>query len=101
MSKFELSMQIKGLHERNGSWYIIEYKIYDQNNKLISDLERLDWADFDKNGDLLIAREGKIFRLKPKFKSANPYDLKELKLLADFSKNKFEEKTAPKKYLKW
>jgi len=100
-TEFELSMQIKGLHEKDSNWYIIEYKIYDQSNKLLSDFGRLNWANWDNNGDLLFTKEGKLFRLEPNLKSENPYDLRKSKLLADFSKNRFEEKTAPKEALQW
>lgn len=98
---FTLSMQEKGYHEWNGPSHIIEYSIKTQDRKNLFDFGRLDWADLDNNGDLLFAKEGKLFRLKLNSQSATSNALLESKLLADFSKNTFKEKSAPKEALQW
>ncbi len=51
--------------EPGGPGQITEYAIYDHLNRRRS-LGRADWADWDRNGDLFLAREGQIFRLSPR-----------------------------------
>jgi hypothetical protein len=96
---FILTMQIKGIHEWGGPNYVIEYAMEKHDDKKFSTLGRMDWADWDKNGDLLFAKDGKLFRLR--VTSNSIFDLKEAIELADFNHLKFEEKVAPKKALKW
>ena len=95
---FALSMLIKGYHEWNGPNQVIEYSIRMPNGKNIYDFGRLDWADWDKNEDLLFARDGKLYRLK---RVSNSYNLEKAIELADFNSSKFEERAAPKEALKW
>jgi len=98
---FDLMMIIKGLHERGGDWYIVEYELVDEQNNEKIKLGRMDWADWDKNGDLLFSEKGKMFRLKPDFESHNFYSKNNAIDLADFNSNRFEEKLPPKEALKW
>lgn len=98
---FILSMQEKGYHEWNGPSHIIEYSIKARDGRNTFDFGRLDWADWDNNGDLLFAKEGRLFRLKLHSQSVISNVLLESKLLADFSKNRFKEKTAPREYIQW
>jgi hypothetical protein len=62
-------------------------------------LSRMDWADWDKNGDLLFARYGKLFRMKQD--SICEFDLGKAVELADFNNLKFEEKIASSEALIW
>jgi len=94
-----LLMQVKGYHEWGGTNYVIEYVITQNETHIQYPLGRLDWADWDRNGDLLFARSGRLYRFNTK---RNPdMDLNNAKELADFRDLKFEEKTAPAKYCKW
>ena len=94
-----LRMLIRGYGEKNGPNAVIEYSFKAKKSEDWFDFGRLDWADWDKNGDLLFANEGKLYRVKRTSKSA--YDLEKATELADFNNLKFEEKVAPKNALKW
>ncbi|MEI6421369.1 MAG: hypothetical protein WCP55_04065 [Lentisphaerota bacterium] len=92
MKNFILVMYIKGYGERNGPTYVVEYALKNENHQDVLNLGRLDWADWDKNGDLLSAKDGKLFRSK-----YAGHALKGTIEVADFNDSKFEEKSAPKK----
>ena len=51
-----------GMHERNGAWYIVEHSVHDASTGVGAELGRSEWADWDQNGDLLLARGAKLFR---------------------------------------
>lgn len=48
----------------DGRWNIMTCQLETQAGKIIN-YQRVDWADFDKNGDLLFARNGCLYRVKP------------------------------------
>jgi len=55
-----------------------------------------DWAGWDKNGDLLLANDGKIWRLPAQETKETALDpLAGCQLLIDLSDRKFEPKLAP------
>ena len=58
------------------------------------------WADWDRNGDLLFAVDGKIFRAKADPK-ATTIDISSAIELADFGPFVFEGRKAPAAALKW
>jgi len=57
-----IEMRIHGLHETNGPWYALEHDVLDSRGNTIMSLGRADWADFDRRGDLLFAKSGRIYR---------------------------------------
>jgi hypothetical protein len=90
----EMSIQIQmGLD--NGPWYVTDYRVVDKAGVEVVTLGLADWADWDKGGDLLYARNGCLFR-QP-FKKSGPSDAVEL---ADFSANKFTPVKAPESAMK-
>jgi hypothetical protein len=100
--KFRLLMFTRGVSQKNDSWYWIDHKLIDDDQKLLLDLPRTDWANFDHNGDLLFARNGKLFRLAEKnFPKYAEQGDDVLKLVADLSGLKFEEIVAPKHARTW
>jgi len=58
-----LRMLILRIAERGEPWYVIEHELVDTTSGAVQSLGRSDWADWDRSGDLLFAKEGKIFRL--------------------------------------
>ncbi len=62
-ARYELQMRIQGLHQLDGPWYIIEHVISDRVSGSAVTLSKADWADWCRSGDLLFAKDGKIFRL--------------------------------------
>ena len=93
-----LEMQIHGINERNAAWYQMQYVVR-TNSGAIDDLGRTEWADWDKNGDLLFAQQGALFRCayrKPTLTSSD-----EAIQIADFSGNRFENVETPASALLW
>ena len=80
-----LAMKIRGIKEQDGPWYVIDHAVGD------TDLERTDWADWDANGDLLFAREGRIYRQS----SGDPVEL------IDLCDDTFEEVPPPTSATRW
>jgi len=81
-----LKMSIEGINQISGPWYCIHFQVLNTTNKVLLDLGVIDWADWDKNGDLLFAQKGCLFRQKLDSDKLQPPTL-----LADFNSNKFEE----------
>jgi len=97
---YELQQFTNGLHERDGSWYVTEHFVVDRTSQAKMPLGRTDWADWDKNGDLLFAKDGKIFRVG--FNEGAPSNLlSDAKILLDLSNRKFATKDAPAEAKTW
>jgi hypothetical protein len=58
-----LRMRTLGIGERQGPWYVTHYDLLDDAGAECRDLGRADWADWDSNGDLLFAQDGKLHRI--------------------------------------
>ncbi len=100
----ELRMLLRGVHERGGDWYVIEYEIANRATEEPVSLGRLDWADWDSSGDLLFAKEGRLYRMKPDALGAeygNPFASADTVELADFRFLTFDELRAPDEALHW
>jgi len=98
--EYELRQLTKGIHERDGPWYVMEHLVVRKDQKQQLSLGRTDWADWCHSGDLLFAREGKIFRLG----SAQDGELLSLdnaRLLIDLSDRKFEARESPDEAKVW
>ncbi len=95
-----LHMRIKGINEREKSWYLIDHEIVSNDGNSVLSLPRTSWADWDSNGDLLYADAGKLLRLPYSNKPEN-FNTDNVKEIADFNDLKFEEKAPPKEVLKW
>lgn len=61
--RYGLRMSIRGLHEREGTWYITHHAVIDRDSGIEHQLGRTDWADWCRSGDLLFAKDGRLFRL--------------------------------------
>ena len=60
--EISLIMQIYGKDQKGK---IIYYQIEDTKTKQKIPLGRLNWSDWDKNGDLIFTKQGRLYRLKP------------------------------------
>ena len=58
-----LRVRTLGMHEQQGPWYVLHYDLIDEAGEVRRDLGRLDWADWDHGGDLLMASDGRLQRL--------------------------------------
>jgi hypothetical protein len=92
-----LEMLVAGIHERDGSWYVLEHRVLDAQGRVVLDLGRSDWADWSRSGELLFAREGRLYRVVVDGKSG-PGTPEELIDLRDL---KFEPSVAPPPATVW
>jgi len=61
---FTLERRILGIGERNGPWYVTEHRLLSDDDEMVMDFGRSDWADWSLSGELLLAREGKLSRVR-------------------------------------
>jgi hypothetical protein len=85
-----LQMIIRGIKETNGPWYICEHAVVDRNTGTTYEIGRSDWADWDRNGDLLFAADGCLYR-----------DFRDPRLLIDLNDRVFRELAAPPEFQRW
>jgi hypothetical protein len=96
--KCALRMAIRGIHEKDGPWYVTDYDLLGPGETVLL-LGRCDWADWDPNGDLLFAQSGRIYRLTPEREKFAPIELS--RVIADFSELRFENVVPPPEALHW
>ena len=89
---YVLRMAILGVGEKNGPWYLIDHTVVDKAGKEVLSLGESDWADWSKSGDLLFAKDGKLWRLRI---PGEPV------IVADFSDRVFEEREPSSAALQW
>jgi hypothetical protein len=99
-SGLELQMRILGIHEQNGPWYVTEYDLIDEARGQQTSLGRLDWAEWDVTGELLFARDGRLYRLEPRRKSG-ALDISEQREVADLRGYVFQRRLAPPRATRW
>jgi hypothetical protein len=92
-----LEMLISGMHERDGSWYVLEHRIVNARGRVALDLGRSDWADWSRSGELLYAREGRLYRIVV---GAN-CEIGVSEELIDLRDLKFETNLAPPEAMTW
>jgi len=73
----------------------VDYSISHTNGAVIP-LDGAEWADWDRNGRLVFAKEGRLFA--GEMRSGGELKIREL---ADFNENDFEEVIAPEWALQW
>lgn len=96
--KCSLKMSILGIREKDGPWYMTEHTVI-HHDKSEDSLGRSDWADWDRSGDLLFAKNGCLYRLECERGTLKSPD--NAKQVADFSGMKFEPREAPRSALRW
>ena len=94
MRHASIEMRIHGLHETDGPWYALEHVVLDRRGVEIASLGRADWADFDARGDLLFAKNGRIFRAA-RDRLDEPRELFDLRAL------RFVQRTSPAWARQW
>lgn len=79
-----------GYHEKNGRSWVETADVLDHDGTTLRDFGRIDWIDTDRNGDILLAREGRLERLRRgEIRGGSP------KLVADLHGMAFEPVEAP------
>jgi hypothetical protein len=93
-------MRFQGPHQLDGPWYIIEHVISDRVDGSVVTLGQTDWADWCRSGDLLFAKDGKLFRLG--YSSDGPLDqLERARPLIDLGDLAFKEVKPPRQAKEW
>jgi hypothetical protein len=93
-----LHRRVLGMGKVNGPWYVEEFLVESPANGWRAALADVEWADWDRGGDLLFAREGALYRvpahrLEPGLAGARQ--------LADFSDRTFRNLKAPPDQSRW
>lgn len=99
--QWELRMRTLGFSPRNVPWTLADFELVDRRKETGDrvSLGRADWADWCSSGDLLLARDGRIFRARMGSRDFDPTaDLREL---IDLSSLRFEERQAPDAARTW
>jgi hypothetical protein len=96
---YEIREKLMGVHENNGSWYVIEHVIVNTKSGEEFSLGRTDWADWCHSGDLLYAKEGRLWRLKFDRRDLSPLEYAET--LIDLRDRVFVPKESPQEAKLW
>ncbi len=86
-NEYTLRMSIFGIKERNGPWYITEHSIIGVKG-YTGAIGRSEWADWARDGDLLFAQAGCLYRLRPLKGRFGPVE--QSKQIADFNSLEFQ-----------
>ncbi len=89
-------MRLLGIHERDGSKYVLEHRVLRASGECAMNFGRSDWADWSIDGSVLVARAGRLYRVS--VDENNPGELQEV---ADTRSLRFEEVTTPHKATLW
>jgi hypothetical protein len=95
----EVRMRILGVSARDESWYQIEHwvvRVGKRGEELVLDLGRAEWADWDRRGDLVFAKDGVLQRVK-----YPGLDLEAARVIVDLRERKFVARAAPESAKKW
>jgi hypothetical protein len=95
-SRYVLRMTLRGMMERGGPWYVMDYAVVDAETGEERRFDRTDWADWSHQGDLLFTKNGAIYRAK-----CGDYGLGEPVLVMDLADRKFVNREAPPAALRW
>jgi hypothetical protein len=96
-----LRMLVRGIGERAGPWYRLDHDLIDGQGQIRVYLPETDWADWDRNGDLLFSRAGALFRLPAAIVARGDEFGEEARCLADFGNMVFERIVAPIDMTHW
>lgn len=94
--RWTLQMRLLGMHERDGAWYVLEHRLLDSDGATLVDFGRSDWADWARDGDVLLARDGRVYRVP--MRANGPGEPREV---ADLRPLRFENVAAPPGAKKW
>jgi len=61
--QYALRMEIQGLKEKNGPWYVTEHAVV-SSGVVSHNLGRTDWAEWSASGDLLYSKDASLYRLR-------------------------------------
>lgn len=91
---WSIELRLLGVHERDGPWYVIEHRLLNGDGRVVVDFGRSDWADWSRGGDVLLARDGRLYRLDPR-------EAGNLREIADLRAPRFQNVEAPASAKQW
>lgn len=97
-NRYTLQMLVLGIGERNGPWWLVEHVIRSDNGYTGS-IGTSDWADWSKEGHLLFAQSGCLYRLRPDNGRFGPIEKSDQ--IADFNGLHFERLAPPDAARSW
>lgn len=97
-----LQRALKAVGVRDGPWYLEDFAILAPSRKTLRTIPACDWADWQSNGDLLLAYDGKLYRL-PAVEAAKEtaVPLAGALTLIDLAPLRFEPRLAPEWARTW
>jgi hypothetical protein len=95
-----LRVNLHGINEKQGQWYVETAQIVGPSGDLILDLGRTDWADLDHNGDVLYAASGRLYRFKVRRSTSRWRDTEPI-LVADLNDMSFQRVVSPSRARTW
>lgn len=72
-----LERRLLGIGEKEGPWHVYEHRLLNEHGELAVDFGRSDWADWSLSNELLLARDGRVYRM-PFNSKREPRGLEEL-----------------------
>jgi hypothetical protein len=99
-ARLSLKKCLHAVHGQQGRWYLETAELSDRSGRVHFSLGRVDWTDFDHNGDLLYAKDGCLFRLvSPVLQSRENPPVPSL--VVDLNEMKFEPIVGPQWAKRW
>ncbi len=94
---WELQMLLRGHMEDGGPSYLLDHRVVDARGEPVLAMSRSDWADWSRSGELLFARDGRLYRvgIDEQLGPREPEELIDLRSL------KFEQLEPPEEALRW
>jgi len=92
-----LERRISGIFERQGPKYVIEHRVLDVRGNITHDFGRSDWCDWSYSGEILLARDGRLWAVS----SSLPRGLAEPRELIDLRGLQFEQVIPPTAATLW
>jgi len=93
-----LEKTVRAIGERDGPWWVEEFALRDPESGALTDVGRLDWADWDRNGDLLFARGGRMYRWRVRPADPDPSHAREI---ADLREMRPRAQASPGSARRW
>jgi len=98
--RWELRKVLHGIKEQDGPWYVIEHVLVIKLRGEEISIGRTEWADWCHSGDLLFAKEGRLYRLG--FDDAGELrPLSEARQLIDLRGETFVPRPPPEEAKSW
>lgn len=92
---------LRAIYKKNGPWYVEDFEVL-RDGARVRFIESCSWADWHKNGDLLFALDGKLYRLAAaKTQEPAQTPIENAKLVADLAPMRFQNVVAPDWAKQW